>query len=267
MALLHIVKDLPLKIVVFHAHHGPGTNLEFRNQSAQFVSDYCMQHKISMHLAKSQQELKSEKDFRDFRKTEIQKWLMGYPNAFVMTAHHAEDLLETRLIRLIRGTGPQGLQSMSVKKGFVIRPFLELSKNDLKNYLTNKSLQWLEDPSNKSSRYLRNWLRNRWLPQLEKKRSGSLKRLSASLESLVPDQKVHNRDFLSRSEYLSLSSKEQLQALASILKSQGLLNYTQGHLREIQKRLDNTQKRLTFITAGAEWVVNAERISFKRKIN
>lgn len=267
MALLNIMKDLPVRVVVFHAHHGPGSNLEFRDQSAQFVSEFCVQHKISLHLVKSQQELKSEKEFRDFRKTEIQKWLQGYPESYVMTAHHAEDLLETRLIRLIRGTGPQGLQSMSVKKGFVVRPFLELSKSELKNYLQANSLKWMEDPSNQSSRYLRNWLRNKWLPQLEKKRPGSLKRMAASLETLIPQQKVFDQEFLSRSEYLSLNSKEQLQALASMLKSQGLFNYTQGQLREIQKRLDNQQKRLTFITAGAEWVVNAERISFKRKIN
>lgn len=267
MALLNIAKDLPLKIEVFHAHHGPGDNLEFRNQAEKFVLDFCVQHKISRHFVKSKQKLSSEKEFRDFRKSEIEKWLQVHPQGFVMTAHHAEDLLETRIIRLIRGTGPQGLQSMSVKKGFVIRPFLEISKTELKNYLKSHNLEFIEDPTNQSSRYLRNWLRNRWLPQLEKKRPGSLKRLGASIENLVPEISPSNREYLSRSEYLSLNTKEQLQALAALLKSKGLLNYTQGQLKEIQKRLDNPQRRLTFISAGAEWVINAERISFKRIIN
>lgn len=262
MALLHIVKDLPIAVTVFHAHHGPELNSNFRDSSQRFVEDYCVKHKISIVTTQSKVGLKSENEMRKFRRAGVLKWLKQNPQGIVMTAHHAEDLLETRILRLIRGTGPHGLTAMSIWSPPFFRPFLELSSQDLRKFLADLDQTWVEDPSNQDSRYLRNWVRNRWLPALEKRKPGSVQRLSQSLESMIPElSRSRSTHEILRSEYASLTAKQQLEALAQLMRSHGLFQFTMGQLKEIQKRLDNPQKHLIFNIAGALWSVNAERIT------
>ena len=264
MALYHILKDLPLKLEVFHAHHGPGNNLKFRDEAKTFVADNCKQDKIPFHVVKSQTELKSENDFRKFRINALKEYSHKHPDTVIVMAHHFQDLLETRLMRLIRGTGPQVLQSMKIWKGPVFRPFLATDAKDLRKFLKSKKLEWQEDPSNQDTHYFRNWMRYRWLPVLEKARPGSLHRLADSLENLSQtgaDKKLILNKTVTRSHYLTLNQKDQLQHLAVLLKNQGLSHFTSGQLKEVQKQLDNLQGRLTFKGAGALWTVNAQRIS------
>lgn len=266
MALFYVLKDLPIKIEIFHAHHGPGENQRFRDEAQDFVKQICTAEKIRAHFTKSRKVLKSESDFRNFRIAFLKSWSEKNPDSVIVMGHHFQDLLETRLMRLIRGTGPQGLQSMKIWKSPVFRPFLETDQKVLRSFLKSKNLDWIEDPSNKDTKYFRNWMRFRWLPLLEKKRPGSLKRLAFSLEHLstlgldsVPSFKV-----LTRSHFTTLNQKDQIRHLALLLKSQGITDFTSGQLKEVQKRLDNQQERLTFEVAGAIWTINAQRILVER---
>ena len=265
MALLYILKDLPIKIEVFHAHHGPGNNLKFRDEAKNFVKDFCQSEKIPFHLAKAVNEMKSESEFRNFRLQFLKKWNAQHPAGIIVMGHHIQDLLETRMMRLIRGTGPQGLGSMKIWKAPVFRPFLETEPKALREFLKQHKLDWLEDPSNEDVHYFRNWIRHRWLPNLEKTRPGSLKRLALSLETLshFAAATPTGSKVLSRANYATMSPRDQLQSLALLLKNQGLSQFTSGQLKEVQKRLDNPQSRLTFKGAGALWTVNAQRILLK----
>lgn len=268
MALFHVMKDLPLKVEVFHAHHGPGNNVKFRDDAESFVQQLCHQEKIHFVTSRSHREMTSEEEFRKFRISFLKKWTHQNPQGVIVMAHHIHDLLETRLIRLIRGTGPQGLQSMSLWKAPVLRPFLEIERGILKDFLRDRNLEWCEDPSNRNTKYFRNWIRHRWLPQLEKAKPGSVKRLAHSLEHVSVTvltsvgKTAHNKS-IERSHYTSLNPRDQLQHLASLLKNQGMTHFTSGQLKEVQKRLDNPQGRLMFEAAGALWTVNAQRILVK----
>lgn len=266
MALFHIMKDLPIKIEVFHAHHGPGDNLRFRDTAHEFVKQICEKEKIPFHGTKSKSEMKSENEFRKFRISFLKEWNLKHPGHVIVMAHHIQDLLETRMMRLIRGTGPQGLQSMTLWKAPVLRPFLETDRKKLKDFLKDRDLDWCEDPTNKNTHYFRNWMRYRWLPILEKARPGGLKRLSASLECLSAfgSQTMPIKSDIKRSHYITLNQKDQTQHLALLLKSQGMTQFTSGQLKEVQKRLDNLKGRLIFEAAGALWTINAQRILVKR---
>ena len=83
-----------------------------------------------------------------------------------------------------------------------LRPLLNFSREEIKKYAQTCKINFLEDPSNKDNFYLRNWIRNKWLKDLEKKRSGSVKSLSRSLELLADtsnsNSRIHNhsRDLL-----------------------------------------------------------------------
>ena len=85
----------------------------------------------------------------------------------ILTAHHADDSLETFLINLSRGTGIEGLTGIPETNGKVIRPLLCFSKKQIITYAKTEKLNWREDSSNTQTKYLRNKIRHQIIPQLK----------------------------------------------------------------------------------------------------
>ncbi len=83
-------------------------------------------------------------------------------NVLLLTAHHANDNVETVLINFFRGTGIQGLRGITPfqKDRFLLRPLLPFKKEDLIGFAENNKLAFVEDSSNESNKYTRNFLRN-----------------------------------------------------------------------------------------------------------
>jgi tRNA(Ile)-lysidine synthase len=86
---------------------------------------------------------------------------------FVLTAHHADDNLETFLINLSRGTGLEGLTGIPVINGSIVRPLLQFTRHEILDFATTENLKWHEDSSNKKMIYLRNNLRHSIIPLLK----------------------------------------------------------------------------------------------------
>ncbi|RZU98463.1 tRNA lysidine(34) synthetase TilS [Spiribacter vilamensis] len=89
----------------------------------------------------------------------------------LLTAHHADDQLETLLYRLLRGTGPAGLAgiqpAMPLGPGWLIRPLLAVSRAQLEAHARRHGLSWIDDPGNASLDHDRNYLRHRVIPAIE----------------------------------------------------------------------------------------------------
>jgi tRNA(Ile)-lysidine synthase len=89
----------------------------------------------------------------------------------LLTAHHKNDQVETILHHAMSGSGPHGLAGMrNVRRfgrGLLVRPLLNVSAASINKYAIEKKLEWIEDPSNQSDKYLRNTIRQRALPALE----------------------------------------------------------------------------------------------------
>jgi tRNA(Ile)-lysidine synthase len=259
------------KLGVLHVHHGQKSNQAFRDQAAEFVESLCKKEGLPFYFHQGQALAKAnEKDLREIRKQAYQKFLQATGSDYLVTGHHQQDLLETRLIRLIRGTGPLGFRAMEVLRPPFFRPFLATNKKQLLQYAEELKLAWCEDPSNRDNAYLRNWLRNRWLPQLEKKRPGALATLSRSFEQLtVPtDGVTDERDFsqgLDRMQYIAHNPSRQREELILYLQFLGAKDFRHSQIEELRKRLDKDEKIHTFIVAKIIWQVNAERI-FGRKL-
>lgn len=282
MALFSIMFELRtslnLKLQVVHVHHGPGPHKAFRDKARSFVEKQAQRKNLPFQVFTSQKELSSEAELRKFRRDSLlaaaentQK--TSPKNFWIMTAHHLEDLVETRLIRLIRGTGAQGLKAIAVKQGPWLRPLLGTSKKLLHAELKAQNVAFIEDPSNKSAGPLRNWIRHTWLPDLEKKRPGSVQSLGRSLELLVLGDLLPKMEAspvwlgphtLSRGFFHTLDLQAKQQVLAQCLFRVLGLNYSSGQIKEIQKRLDNPQKEHTFKMKNSLWEVNAEQISVRK---
>lgn len=94
---------------------------------------------------------------------------------YILTAHHANDNLETLLINLTRGTGIKGLQGIPEKQDYLVRPLLFATKSEILKFAGNKKINFRHDSSNDEVKYARNLLRHRVIP--------SLKKINPSLEN------------------------------------------------------------------------------------
>ena len=86
---------------------------------------------------------------------------------YILTAHHADDDLETFLINLSRGTGLDGLTGIPEINDNIVRPLLPFSRDEIMRYAQSNKLKWREDSSNESTKYLRNKLRLEVIPKLK----------------------------------------------------------------------------------------------------
>jgi tRNA(Ile)-lysidine synthase len=95
------------------------------------------------------------------------------PNEVLLTAHHADDQLETMLMALMRGAGLRGLSGVPSVQifggGWLARPLLEFGRLELEEWARAEQLQWLDDPSNDNPSFDRNFLRHRVLPALRER--------------------------------------------------------------------------------------------------
>ncbi len=282
MALLLVLKECRADIAAAYFHHGKTAEKKqqlYRDRAALFCEKLCFELEVPFYRLDSPQRANSEAGFRKLRYGALQNLQQKEGFSILALGHHQEDLLETRLLRLIRGTGKQGLTAMAVFKETLFRPFLDVSKLELIHYVKVQGLKPLADPSNESVDPLRNWLRKRWLPQLEKRQPGGAASLARSLALLASEGKTSVRpDLLSRPNsllgralardfWLSLGRVEQKRLLAQYLLDQKHRHFTQSHLEEICKRLDNPQKVFTFKVARLIWVVNAQQIEVQSSLS
>lgn len=91
----------------------------------------------------------------------------GNRQFFIATAHHANDNIETLLINFFRGTGISGLHGILPKQNQLLRPLLFATREQIKQYAAENNLQWVEDSSNTSEKYTRNFFRLNLLPALK----------------------------------------------------------------------------------------------------
>lgn len=107
-------------------------------------------------------------------------------NDCLLSAHHQDDQAETLLLNLMRGSGVTGLAGIGARrnfgKGLLLRPLLGVPLQDLKSYAASEQLEWIEDPSNRDTRFDRNFLRLEILPALASRWPAVAERLRRSAE-------------------------------------------------------------------------------------
>ncbi|MBC7465753.1 MAG: tRNA lysidine(34) synthetase TilS [Bdellovibrio sp.] len=263
------------QLTVAYFHHGVSdhpTQTDYRNQCERVIRQACERFstvKIEFKTEQSKTKLLSEASMREARWNFLKS--LTSENQPILTAHHLDDWVETLTLKLIRGVGPEGFTSFKAWDGVVFRPFLECHKAELKEYIDSKHIEFIEDPSNESDHYLRNWLRHEWFRSLDEKNPSGYQNYSRSLlqlqQSLVSNQSFSLQFYQNKTElgldrnwFFSLSNEYQLKALALFLRQHRIFDFTQGQLKEINKRLDKNQKDLIFTVIHVKWVINATQI-------
>ena len=177
MALLHFLntnrEKLDIEVVAIHVDHGTRAN-DVRD--ALFVADYCKENRIRFHKFKVEckvlarkKKLTMEEACREGRYG-IFKSLKDRGIVDVMAiAHHQSDQAETVLLHILRGSGLSGASGMSyVRDNYYVRPFLDVSKQEIMAYVYENDIPFVEDETNAENNYSRNILRNKVFPELRK---------------------------------------------------------------------------------------------------
>ena len=127
---------------------------------------------------------------RELRYIWFQELVENHNFDFVLTAHHADDNLETFLINLTRGTGLDGFTGIPEKNGNIIRPLLPFSRNEISEYAKTNKIDWREDASNASTKYIRNKIRHQIVPVLKEINPNLLDTFTKTTENLKESKQI-----------------------------------------------------------------------------
>jgi tRNA(Ile)-lysidine synthetase-like protein len=163
MALLHMLQARPgLKLTVAHFDHGIRDDSQEDRQLVQAAAE-----NYGLPFAYHEGRLGAaagEANARQARYRFLRQIQQDSGAAAIITAHHRDDLIETAILNMLRGTGRKGFTALSSREG-MIRPLLKTTKKELIDYAKLHNLHWREDPTNQDIKYLRNYIRHRLLPK------------------------------------------------------------------------------------------------------
>ncbi len=170
MFLLDLLNNLGYKVICAHVNHKVRSESD---EEYKFVRNYCEEHGIIFEGI----ELTGytggnfEHFARNFRYSFFESVLKKYKTDYLFTAHHGDDLIETILMRIVRGSslkGYKGFMKISKRDGYyVVRPLIYLTKEYIENDLKNRNIKYVIDNSNYADDYTRNRIRKRMLPLLK----------------------------------------------------------------------------------------------------
>jgi tRNA(Ile)-lysidine synthase len=165
MVLLHVAaaigRSARASVVVATFDHASGPHSA---RAASFVADRACALALPVVVGRAGASARTEAGWRAAR-WEFLRSVARSTRGIVLTAHTRDDQMETVLMRALRGAGARGLAGLLAPSD-VRRPFLSRSRAELEAYATSRGLEWIEDPTNRSPRYLRNRARRDLLPAL-----------------------------------------------------------------------------------------------------
>ncbi len=172
MALLHyLINNLNTNIVCAHINHNVRKESEIEEE---YLKEYCKENKIIFERMKIEKYSNNnfEAEARSKRYEFYASLLKKYNCKYLFLAHHGDDLIETVLMKIARGSnleGYAGIKKISKfrNKYFIVRPFLEYTKKDLIEYLHKNNIKYYIDKSNNDTTYTRNRYRKNILPLLK----------------------------------------------------------------------------------------------------
>lgn len=195
MILLHLFQQLPFEIAVLHCNFQLRGLESFGDQD--FIQKYCDENGISIFSTQFDTEafakdykLSTQVAARELRYNWFYELLETENFDYILTAHHADDNLETFIINLTRGTGLDGLTGIPEQNDKIVRPLLPFSRAEILEYAKQNNILWREDSSNASNKYLRNKIRHDLVPILKEINPNFLNAFQKTQEYLQESQEM-----------------------------------------------------------------------------
>jgi tRNA(Ile)-lysidine synthase len=194
MALTDLLRRLNYDMVLVHVNH------KLRGADAdadeQLVRDYAEAHALKLTVFDASEHLMGRKDdglqaaARRLRYERFEEVRQQHNGSHIATAHHRDDLVETYLAHILRGSHWRGFSSIPRVNGNVVRPLLHVSRDELLRYITEFEVPYREDASNKSPVYQRNRIRHELIPLMESIRPGFRRNILRQIELFIETNAV-----------------------------------------------------------------------------
>ncbi|MGN6342103.1 MAG: tRNA lysidine(34) synthetase TilS [Ginsengibacter sp.] len=208
------------------------------------TTDYAVQNKISIQVAA--RELRYQwfdellKDVRAEPSTDghlsfgiDDSALTIHHSSFLLTAHHANDNIETLLMNFFKGTGIKGLQGIMPKQKKIVRPLLFAKREEILSFIKENNLEFVEDSSNNSDKYTRNYFRHQLIPSIQKVFPQVEENLLNNIERFGEMEILYNQSvFLHKKKLLEQKGNEIHIPVLKLLKTKPLKTITYEIIRD-----------------------------------
>ncbi len=170
--LISLKHEKNINIICAHVNHNTGRFGQDEEQS--YVEEYCKNNNIVFELYKIKDYSNDnfESEARDKRYNFFEELIKKYKAKYLLTAHHGDDLMETILMRIVRGStlrGYSGFSKVVEKENYtILRPLIETTKDEIIKYLEDKKIKFYTDYTNLEEEHTRNRYRKYILPRLKK---------------------------------------------------------------------------------------------------
>ncbi len=251
MCLLHmLVEHGGYDLIVVHVDHGIR---EDSSNDTKLVEALAQKYNLpfiatKLHLTKDA----SEQQARDYRYSFLFKQIASNGAIAILTAHHADDVLETSIMNIRRGTDRYGAAGGMSREG-IVRPLLNVRKNELLEYSQEHNLKWREDSTNKDTKYTRNMIRHKIIPKIDvmayQKLLSHLGELNHKIDALI---KVRTSI-----EGNTVRIQKSFLQQASLREVEVLLAYA---LRQAQPGIELNQRRVAQV--ARQIMLGTDKISF-----
>ena len=150
---------------VNHNYHSDAKKMEYlvQDQCAKMNNDLVVEN-IFLKGVNSN----IESNFRKMRYSKLEEIRREIKADFILTAHHADDQVETILMKIMNSSGLDGLQGLRKLKQNIIRPMYNISKSEISDYASLNNVKYIDDPTNSDNTFTRNFLRMNVIPELKK---------------------------------------------------------------------------------------------------
>ncbi len=191
-ALVGVARERELKVVAAHLDHGlrPGSA-----DDARFCAELCASLGVPLRSGVADVAARAARDgegLESAARRERYAFLRAVKRAegalAIAVAHTQDDQAETVLLRLLRGSGRSGLAGMRARGRDLLRPLLNVSREEVLAHLRTRGLSWREDPTNADTALRRNRVRHELLPYLENRFNPRLKRALARTAAVLRDE-------------------------------------------------------------------------------
>ena len=218
---LYLLRD-KLKIQLSAAHFNHHLRGEESDRDEAFVREFCERYDIPLTVGHGNI-VPGKKGLEAAARDARYGFLRDLPGK-IATAHTADDNAETVLMHIVRGTGLKGLGGIMPQNGSVIRPMLNVTRQDVEDFCAEWCLGYITDSSNEGDAFLRNRLRHHVMPLLKQENPQLAQNLSAMALRLRQDE-----DCLSQMSELDTMDVAELRKMHPALRSRCLENFLKAN--------------------------------------
>jgi tRNA(Ile)-lysidine synthase len=220
LVLVDMLREFSNALAVAHC------NFQLRGQDSaqdeQLVESYCKRHQLTCHIKRfdtKRPKQSTQMAARTLRYNWFEELCLSNNYDVILTAHHADDNIETLLINIIRGTGIEGLTGIPEQNGRILRPLLPFYKSEIIAYAQTHQIPWREDRSNQSGEYQRNAIRHHVIPELVKLHPKALENTTKTIDFTKEAAKVIQQQTEKLKKQLFLKEKETIRISISSVKA------------------------------------------------